>query len=254
MEEKNFLIKPEIYDLQVDWKKRLEKEKRFFLKIIREKEIERALDIGCGTGHHVEFLAGYIPEVIGIDPSDVSIDYAGKKIIKSKNTHLLKGEFKDLNNLDIGKFDLIISLGNTLPLAKTRRKIKSALKHMKKKLNKDGILVLQFLNFRKKMIEDNNYYKPKSVKYGKDIYILLKHFEYGRVQTRFDFLTTVLNRNGEVKNFFKKTSFLCTLRKNLFLKMANNAGYKKIKLFGPSGYKEFNEKKDISLIALLQKN
>ncbi|MGM0367449.1 MAG: class I SAM-dependent methyltransferase [Actinomycetota bacterium] len=254
MDNKNFRVDPVIYDLQVNWKARLQKEKNLFLGLVREKKIKRMLDIGCGTGHHVEFLSRYIPELVGMDPLGENIKYAEEKIVKSSKVKLINAGFEDLNNLDIGKFDLIISVGNTLPLLKTRRKVKLALKHMKKKLNAGGVAVLQFLNFNKKIVESNNYYRPKSIEYNGRRYISLKHFEYQRIKTKFDFLFIVLNMDGEVIDFFKNTSYLCTLRKNLFLKMAKNAGYKEISLLGPGGQGEFDEKKHVSLTALLHKS
>ncbi|GAH93433.1 unnamed protein product, partial [marine sediment metagenome] len=54
MKVKNFKISPEFYDLQVDWDKRLKKEKDFFSRIFEENDIENVLDVSCGTGHHAQ--------------------------------------------------------------------------------------------------------------------------------------------------------------------------------------------------------
>ena len=87
---KNFDFNPEYYDLQVDWEKRMKKEKSFFEGIFKSRKIKRVLDIGCGTGHHAELFAEYVPEVVAIDPDPDMIDYAGKNTIKSENVELTK--------------------------------------------------------------------------------------------------------------------------------------------------------------------
>ncbi|MDZ7837911.1 MAG: hypothetical protein U5N58_08140 [Actinomycetota bacterium] len=83
-----------------------------------------------------------------------------------------------------------MSLGNTLPLLGSRRKVKLALKHCRNKLARGGVALFQFLNFNKSIIEENSYYQPKVVMEGQNQYVFLKHFEYGRVKTRADFIIT----------------------------------------------------------------
>jgi len=116
---------------------------------------------------------------------------------------------------------------------------------------KRGLAVFQFLNFEPEMIEYNRFYTPKIFKKDDEKYIFMKHFEYGKIKTRVDFLIMQLDQNDSLKNFFNNSSFFCTLRKNIFLKMACNAGFKNIELLGPDGKEEFNKNKHISLYALL---
>ncbi len=247
----NFQYDPEFYDLQVNWEARLKKEIQFLRHLVQEHQVESVLDIGCGTAHHLQALSPFIARLTGIDPLAQTIAYGKKKVATADNIVLKVGGFEDLNHLDLGQFDLIMSLGNTLPLLKTRRKVKLALKQCRKKLAKGGMVLLQFLNFDRKMIQANPYYRPRSVKHKGRQYIFLKHFEYGKMHTRADFLITELDTEGKVSNFWTNSSYFCTLKKNLFLKMARNAGYKQINLLGPDGQTPFHAKKDISLYAIL---
>jgi len=247
----NFKYSPELYDLQINWEARLGKEIKFLLGIIKGNKVERVLDIGCGTARHLQALSPYVKHLVGIDPLAEAIAYGAREVATAQNIELKVGGFEDLNNLDLGKFDLVMSLGNTLPLLKTKRKVKLALKDCRKKLVKSGIALFQFLNFDRKMIEDNSYYRPKSAKFEGKQYIFLKHFEYGKVNTRADFLITELDSGGKVAGFWADSSYFCTLNKNLFLKMACNAGYKGIRLVAPDGRQEFDAKKHISLYAIL---
>ena len=251
MKESNFEYSPELYVLQVNWKQRLEKEKPFFEGIIATNNVKNILDIGCGTGHHAQLFSGMVPSVTAIDPYKDMIDFAAANIIKSGNVTLLNAGFEDFMEKVPGNFDMVTCLGNTLPLLGTRRAVKLALKNARKKLNKGGIAVFQFLNFEPGMIEKNRYYQPKSAKKDDKQYIFMKHFEYGKINTRADFIIIEIDREGNISNFYNRSSFFCTLRKNIFIKMAINSGYKKVELLGTNGEEEFDHKKHISLYAML---
>jgi len=252
MATKNFDFNPEYYDLQVDWKKRFEKEKDFYDGIFSRTKISSVLDIGCGTGHHAEFFAGYADRVVAVDPDQDMIDYAGKNVIKSPKVTIYRAGFEELDNLPEGKFDLITSLGNTIAILGDKRKIKQALKKIKSRLSKNGIVLLQFLNFSSKVIDDNNYYQPKVFEKDGSTFIFIKHFQYGRKKTRVDFIITELE-NNKVKDFYVNSTYLATLKTGAFKSMARNSGFKEIELLGPGGKIAFEPGKHISLYALLSR-
>ena len=251
MKESNFEYSPELYVLQVNWQQRLEKEKPFFEGIINANNVKNMLDIGCGTGHHAQMFSDMVSSVTAIDPYKDMIDFAAANIIKSGNVTLLNAGFEDFMEKVPGNFDMVTCLGNTLPLLGARRAVKLALKNTRKKLSKGGIAVFQFLNFEPQMIEKNRYYQPKSAKKDGSQYIFMKHFEYGKINTRADFIIIEIDREGNISNFYNRSSFFCTLRKDIFFKMAINSGYKKVKLLGTNGEEEFDRKKHISLYAML---
>jgi len=250
MKVKNFEFSPDLYDLQVNWSERLKKEKDFFSGVFKKNKIESVLDIGCGTGHHAEFFSGYAKKVIAIDPFGEAIDYAEKNVIKSQNITLLKEGFEGLEKIPYGEFGLITCLGNTLPILGNRRKVKQALEKMRNKLAARGMAIVQFLNFNCNVLEENRFYAPKVFKKDGKNYIFIKHFEYGKIKTRADFIITIIHKN-KVEDFFINSSYLCTLKINLFLKMAKNSGFKKIELMGPGGKEVFDSRKHVSLLALL---
>ncbi len=250
MEKENFKLSPELYDLQVNWDNRIKKEKDFFSCVFKKNKIESVLDVGCGTGHHAQLFSGYVKKVVAIDPSEEAIDYAGKNVIKSPNVTLLKGGFEDLDGIPHDKFDLVTSLGNTLPILGNRRRVKQALKEMRNKLAADGMAIVQFLNFNSNVLKKNRFYTPKVFEKDDRTYIFIKHFEYGKIKTRVDFIITAVCKN-KVEDFFINSSYLCTLKVNLFLRMARNSGFKKIELMGPGGKEVFDGRKHVSLLALL---
>jgi ubiquinone/menaquinone biosynthesis C-methylase UbiE len=247
----NFDYTPELYDLQINWQERLSKEKKFFDKIFTQNKISNMLDIGCGTGRHAEFFSDYADSVTAMDPSTDMINYARKCVVRSSKVKLVEGGFENLNTVVSQQFDLIICLGNTLPILGNRRNVKLALKNTRKKLVSGGLAIFQFLNFEPKVMEKNRYYNPKVLSKNDKKYIFMKHFEFGKINTRADFLITQLNNMDKIENFYVHTSCFCTLRKNLFLKMAANSGFKKTELLGTDGSGEFNKNTDISLYALM---
>ena len=249
----NFKFTAELYDKQVNWENRFKQEKDFFARVFNENKVKAVLDIGCGTGRHAELFAGIAEKVFAIDPSQEMIDYAKSHVIKSPNVTIKKGGFRDIENLKIENLGAITCLGNTLSLLETRKNVKAALKATYKKLPKNGIAVFQFINFEKSVIEKNRYYPPKILIKDNKKYIFHRHFEYGKIKTKADFLVTVLNENNEIELFDASQSIMCTLKKRIFLNIAQNCGFKKIVFTGNDGKMPFDRENHISLFAILKK-
>ena len=251
MKEKNFEYSPELYDLQMNWPQRLSKEKDFFKKIIIERKVKKILEIGGGIGRHAQMFSEMVDNITFMEPSEDMLQYAKSNILKSGNIKVINGGFEDLDSLVFENFDLVTCLGNTLPILESRKNVKMALKQTRKKLSQGGIAIFQFLNFEPKIMEQNRFYAPRIFKKDDKKYIFLKHFESEKVKTRVDFMIIEMGPEDDILNFNSRSTFLCTLRKNLFLKMAYNSGFKKVELLSTGGTEEFDKNKHISLYALL---
>lgn len=249
----NFKFTPELYDKQVNWENRFRQEKDFFGRIFAENNVKTVLDVGCGTGRHAELFAQMAEKVFAIDPAREMIDYAASEVVRSPNVTLKRGGFSDIEKLKTGGIDAITCLGNTISLLETRKNVRAALKAVYKKLPKNGVAVFQFINFEKSVMEKNRYYPPKILIMDNKKYIFHRHFEYGKIKTRTDFLVTVLNENNEIELFDVSQSLMCTLKKRIFLKIAGNCGFKKIRLLGNDGKTPFDRENHISLFAILKK-
>ncbi len=251
MKEKNFEYTPELYDLQMNWPQRLSKEKDFFEKIIKERKVKNILEIGGGIGRHAQMFSEIAENVTFMEPSEEMLRYAKINIIKSENIRVLNGGFEDLDRLVFESYDMITCLGNTLPILENRKNVKMALKQTRKKLVKGGLAIFQFLNFEPKIMEQNRFYAPRIFKKDEKKYIFLKHFESEKVKTRVDFMIIEIDSEDVILSFHSRSTLLCTLRQNLFLKMAYNSGFKKVELLGTGGTVEFDKNRHISLYALL---
>ncbi len=252
IKESNFNFSPDLYDEQINWEKRFNTEKDFFFGLFNSNNTKKLLDIGCGTGRHAQLFSTVVDEIFAMDPSKEMIDYSREKVIKSKNVRLIHGGFKELSNITENDFDMITCLGNTLTLLETRKKVKNALKITRKKLKKGGIAIFQFINFEKEMIEKNRYYEPKIIHKDSKTYIFNRHFEYDKLKTRVDFITTILDEKNGIETFDVNTTIMCTLKVRIFNKMALNSGFKKINYFGNDTKGSFDKLKHLSLFAILK--
>lgn len=81
----------------------------------------RALDLGCGTGTNVRYLARHGFEVVGIDFSPIAIETSREKLANVPRTTVLEGDVTELSTLGIdGSFDFVLDVGcfHTIPRAR----------------------------------------------------------------------------------------------------------------------------------------
>lgn len=72
----------------------------------------RALDLGCGTGTNVGYLAAHGFEVVGVDFSRPAIERARAKLAGVGGVSVLEGDVTRLSALGIeGPFDFVLDIG-----------------------------------------------------------------------------------------------------------------------------------------------
>jgi len=142
----------------------------------------KILDVGCGTGYHVNKINNYSDKynIIGIDKSKSMIKIAKEKYPKSvyKNMDILN------NNLDIESFSHIICLNNTIYLLNNNEK-KIFFENCNNLLQNYGYIILHVVD-RNKFNPYNNKSEIKELhnpeKYGKKATSLIikfsKNIEY----------------------------------------------------------------------------
>jgi SAM-dependent methyltransferase len=83
----------------------------------------RALDLGCGTGTNVRYLAEHGFDAIGVDFSSLAIRAAREKLAGVPRTRVLEGDVTELASLGVeGPFDLVLDVGCFHSIPKVRRR------------------------------------------------------------------------------------------------------------------------------------
>lgn len=131
------------YDDFGDIKDYLGAEKNFFQELFLEHQVKTVLDCACGTGQHLYMLSELGLQVSGSDYSEAMLAVAAKNLAKSgKDIPLQQCDFRYLERVFSEKFDAIVCLTTALPHLQTDEELITALKSMRGRLNKNGLLVL----------------------------------------------------------------------------------------------------------------
>ena len=140
----------ENYDEMFNFTKDLEAAEKYIAKLKKQFNFEKALDIGCGTGSCTLALAQSGAETTGIDLSKSMLDEARKNSIAyGLNIDFINCGMKNMLSKVKGKFNLLMSMGNTLPHLLNKDDLHSMLTSCKQLLNPGGQLILNLLNYDK---------------------------------------------------------------------------------------------------------
>jgi len=81
-----------------------------------------ALDLGCGTGTNVRYLAEHGWDATGVDAVPAAIGRAMAKLDGVSNARVVLGDVTELARLDLaGPFDLVLDIGCFHSIARRRR-------------------------------------------------------------------------------------------------------------------------------------
>jgi len=180
------------------------------VSLFKTNNVKTILDVGCGTGRHIVYLAQEGFDVYGLDESKTAIQIAKKWL----NTEKLKAKFSIGNQYEkfpFAKqfFDAVISTqalhhGTTKEVKKVIREIEHALKD-------NGII---FITVARKLcskeIKPSYYPMSKSKQIEKNVYVPLEGKEKGL--PHFLFNKTLIRKmfsNFRLKNIYKDDSHYC---------------------------------------------
>ena len=182
------------------YKKRDEEEAELFIDnlcaYLKPGINAQMLDIACGRGRHAIYLNKKEYEVTGIDLSYGSIKFAQQ--FENKKLHFLVHDMRHL--FYINYFDFAFNLFTSFGYFETEREHINALKSFRKSINKDGKLVLDYMNSQKiinhlvtretKEVDGITFHISRIVKEGK----IIKTIDFEHKNKRFSF-------KEEVKDF-----------------------------------------------------
>jgi len=121
----------------------------FLTKTHLNDEKKKILDVGCGTGGHLQFLEKY-HECVGVDASKEMIAEAKKKL----KSPVYVQDMRELNLKE--KFDVILCLYDSINNLENLDEIKKAFISAHKHLKKDGLYIFDTLTL-KSISEMNEY-------------------------------------------------------------------------------------------------
>lgn len=112
-------------------------------KLLKKYSTKTVLDLTCGTGSQVIFLAKRGYEVVGSDFSPDLLKIARKKAKEAKlNLRFIDG---DMRTIKVGKFDAAITMFNAVGHL-TKSGFEKAIKNISKNLKDGGIYVFDIMN------------------------------------------------------------------------------------------------------------
>lgn len=132
-----------LYDLMVDWDRRLSREGPALLRLL--SDATRVLDVACGTGRHLHWLASAGLDVTGVDASDEMLARAAGQGPAGRAVPLVNWSMEQPVPevlTPLAPFDALLCLGNSFPHVVAPQAVAATLANFRSLLRPGGRLVL----------------------------------------------------------------------------------------------------------------
>lgn len=114
-------------------------------RLLKEQKVKTVLDMTCGTGSQVFYLAERGYEVIGSDFSPALLEQARSKAKKmNRDIAFVDGDMRDVK---IGKFDAVITMFNAIGHV-TKVDFEKTLKNIHANLRDGGVYIFDIFNLQ----------------------------------------------------------------------------------------------------------
>ncbi len=226
------------YDDTIDWNARLAREIPFLKSRLGDPKDKRVLDLACGTGRHAVALALEGAEVVGIDNSEVMISRAMRHAASNgaASKFILSG-MEEFQSIDLGEYDLIICLGNSLALLDDLSTLERVLASVYDMLTVRGVFIAQILNFEEIHRTGFRFFPQKSGKMdtGEEV-VFSRFYEHTNPPN-----SSILVMSAQMKVKGEWTSLVSTqkvlnLDSNLMKQFLAQAGFRETRFY--SDYSE----------------
>tara|TARA_B100000131_G_scaffold305734_1_gene332031 strand:+ start:3469 stop:4224 length:756 start_codon:yes stop_codon:yes gene_type:complete len=165
-------------------------------------ELNKVLDVGCGTGTHIENLCKDGRTFIGIDPELEILEIANTKFRNHSNIFLKNCYVEELT--EEKDFDTIISMFNVVNHILDRKDLESYFKTISELLSEDGTFIFDCFN-SDAIVDDETRETFKEVNSsshgGKYIIKNTTDFDYDTGYMRMSNLVRVYHLDDEVDSF-----------------------------------------------------
>lgn len=220
-------------------------------KLLKEQDAKNILDMTCGTGSQVFYLAKYGYKVIGSDFSPELLNIARKKA-KEQNLDI---EFidGDMRFLKVGSFDAVITMFNAIGHL-NKEDFAKAIKNISKNLSKNGIYIFDIFNLNaltEKAVEDLKMDQKFEVDGDK-----IHQIQHSKLDRKNAILTScdnykIKDKSGKTKEINNSFSLKIYTSKELKEILEEN-GFKILKFSDIYG-NEFIEDKSLNILIVAQK-
>lgn len=218
---------------------------------LKEYSTKAVLDLTCGTGSQVLFLAKRGYEVVGSDFSPDLLKIARKKAKEaSLNLRFIDG---DMRTIQVGKFDAAITMFNAVGHL-TKAGFEKAMRNVNKNLKDGGIYVFDIFNLEAltdEVVSNFSMYKHKKFNDTQ-----LHSVQCSTIDRKNGFLTSydhhILQKKSEKPTRINNKFSLQIYSAKELREMLARCGFKTLSQHDIDGSK-FLEKKSISILTIAQK-
>jgi glycine/sarcosine N-methyltransferase len=244
------------YDHMVSWEERLRREEPFFEKVFADRGVASVLDAACGTGMHAVAFARRGLRTAAADVSPAMIDRArGHARAAGVNVAWSVAGFGGLAAAfpgEVGAFDAVTCLGNSLPHLPDDAVLGAALADMARMLRPGGVLVVQDRNYDRVLAERVRFMPiaARGEPGDETIYIRITDF-LGADRLAFTIVT--LRNAGGAWSCVAKTTPLRGIQRATLERSLARAGFTAVECFGSYAGAAFDAPGTGDLVAIAVK-
>lgn len=211
---------------------------RSLFQYLGPKESSKILDLACGKGRHAMQVHDLGFDVLGVDLSEKSINFAKQQASKRLNF-----EIADMRNLKLSnRFDIILNLFTSFGYFKKEGENVKVITSIANTLNKGGLLVLDYLNVLK---VKEQLPSKETVQKGSISFNIDKEIDNDFIVKRIHFVKE--GQQFEYKEYVK----LIDLK--MFTAYFHSVGLEMVDVFGDYQLNDFDESTSDRLILIAKK-
>jgi SAM-dependent methyltransferase len=244
------------YDLMVSWEERLRREEPFFQKVFADRDVASVLDAACGTGMHAVAFARRGLRTAAADLSPAMIDRAREHAsavgVDVAWSVAAFGGLADAFPREVGAFDAVTCLGNSLPHLPDDAALDAAFVDMAGMLRRGGVLVVQNRNYDRVLAERVRFMPITARGEPGDETLFLRITDFLGADRLAFTIITLRNAGGSWSSCAKTTPLRGIERATLERSLAR-AGFTGVECFGSYDRSAFNAPGTGDLVAVAVK-
>jgi D-alanyl-D-alanine dipeptidase len=236
------------YDLLISWKRRLRRERPFFMRVFKEFGVRRVLDTACGTGMHAIAFHDWGFHVAGTDISLKMVEKA-KENAGHRPIEFVQAGFTELDKTH-GIYDAVTCLGNSLPHVLTDDELDRSLFSMFNALLPGGVLIIHNNNYDRILSTKDRFMPLAHGRQGGRDCLFMRFFDFHEDLLTFNVIT-LEKRSGEWM-MHPNASTHRALTHDLLVNRLEMAGFINIRAYGGYPDQPYDKLESDNLIIVAQ--